>query len=115
MTGMLNHPDQSAALEQLAGAMDAMNPVARLQFAQATLRAVRDNNPPQAAPLWSALHLLTESTDADRLGHLLSVLEVVGPAPRAALKTVADHATQADMPRAAVWRALSALVSAIDG
>lgn len=103
------------AYQHLLAAEDAMGPRARLQFAQATLDAVRrDGTPEPAKPIWAAVHQLVNSgTTPERFAELVSALRTAGSEVQLAVATVAGEAMDNDKPRAAVWSALRDVVWAL--
>jgi len=101
-------------LDQVQAAMDALGPVARLQFAQATLAAVRDEStPPAARAVWVALCGLTMGTDETRLAALVAALRDGGPGVPLVVAAVAGENAAHDEPRAAVWLSLRDLAWAV--
>jgi hypothetical protein len=111
-------PAVQAALDALTAAEDALHPMARLQFAQQSLKAGGYGSPfPEPTrKIWSALHhLINSGATPERIDVLLAALRGASSDDRLAFAVIAGEAVDDDKPRAAVWSALRDLIWALDG
>lgn len=104
------------ALKRLAAAEDALHPMARLQFAQESLKAGGYGSPfPEPAKkIWSALHhLINSGGTPERIDVLLAALRDADSDTRLAFALIAGESIEGDPPRADLWSALRDVVWAI--